>query len=115
MNMTCEEENIGWKKTLTTWKIRNLLTFTQHFRTSIRFKETSRYYQQCSIDGIINNTLPENGMIAMWSDVSKVELKVFFGFIISMGLDQKPNLRQSWSKNVCCKNFLLVVTVTIDY
>lgn len=66
--------------------------------------ETNKYYDQKLIEGIVEEKITPNSLIAKWNPLSVEELKRFLGLIIWMGLDKKPTLRDYWSTHVCYKN-----------
>ena len=43
-------------------------------------------------------------MLARWHPVSKNELRKFFGILLCMRLNQKPEIRQYWSRNILYKS-----------
>ncbi|XP_022907013.1 piggyBac transposable element-derived protein 4-like [Onthophagus taurus] len=66
--------------------------------------ETNRYAEQQILNGICEETVSEHSIVSKWYDTDAHELMRFFGIIIWMGLDQKPTLRDYWSKKVLYKS-----------
>ncbi|KAK7499304.1 hypothetical protein BaRGS_00009564 [Batillaria attramentaria] len=58
-------------------------------------RETNRYARQC-IEAKGENIAPKS-VFALWYPVSRVEMKVFLGLSLNMGLIWKPEIRQYWS------------------
>lgn len=62
--------------------------------------ETNRYAEQQIVIGICNDSIRDHSILSKWHDTNANELMRFFALIIWMGLDQKPTLRDYYSKKV---------------
>lgn len=66
--------------------------------------ETNRYAEQQIITGICEELISKHSVLSKWYCTDANELMRFFAVIIWMGLDQKPSLRDYYSKKVLYKS-----------
>ncbi|KAJ8953498.1 hypothetical protein NQ318_023619 [Aromia moschata] len=71
---------------------------------SLIAQETNRYAEQKIILGITNETLRENSLLTQWKDTNPTEILTFLGMLMWMGLDQKPTLKDYFSRNILYNN-----------
>lgn len=71
---------------------------------SLIVRETNLYAEQQIINGIVNQTICKNSLLANWTDTNEKEMWLFIGIIIWMGLSVKPSLRDYWSTKIIYSN-----------
>nr|CAH7743691.1 unnamed protein product [Callosobruchus chinensis] len=82
-----------------------LLFFDEEIQ-NLLVTETNRYAEQQTIKGICEESISKYSILSKWYKTDANELMRFFGLIIWMGLDQKPTLRDYYSKKVLYKSEL---------
>lgn len=63
-------------------------------------QQTNLFTEQEIIKMIVNEALGESSRLHLWSDTNSKEIKLFLAILIWMGLDQKPKIRDYWSRNI---------------
>lgn len=62
------------------------------------------YGEQQTINGIVNETIFKNSLLANWTDTDEKEIWLFIGILIWMGLSVKPSIRDYWSTKIIYRN-----------
>lgn len=66
--------------------------------------ETNRYAEQQIITEIANETISKNSRLHAWVETDCHEIRIFIAFLIWMGLDSKPSLKDYWRRLPLYKN-----------
>ncbi|KAJ8931163.1 hypothetical protein NQ314_015965 [Rhamnusium bicolor] len=62
-------------------------------------RETNRYAEQVIIEPINDESITCNSHLNDWVETNAVEMHVFWGILLWMGLDKKPSLSHYWSRS----------------
>lgn len=63
-------------------------------------KETNLYANQSIVKCILHESIGTHSRLALWKDITALEMRQFLGLLIWMGLDNKPKLQDYWSKSI---------------
>jgi hypothetical protein len=74
--------------------------FVDYDVLSLIVEETNKYAAQKIVSGITNETLKKHSMITRWNDTDRSEILAFLGYLMWMGLDRKPRLKDYFSSNM---------------
>lgn len=67
-------------------------------------EQTNLYAYQCIIKGTLDESISKHSLLATWTDTNPSEILSFIALIIWMGLDNKPQISDYWSKLILYKN-----------
>lgn len=86
----------------------NVHFFLNHFLTDELFESLMKWTnKRAENDMEMEDDNPNaqlSDILARWHPVTKNELRKFFGILLCMRLNQKPEIRQYWSRNILYKS-----------
>lgn len=87
-------DTLSGKTELETFKI-----FVDDELIDLMVRETNRYAEQVIIGKISDESITQHSRLNDWVDTNAIEMHVFLGIILWMGLDKKPSLSHYWSRS----------------